>query len=335
MTPERYHSAIARDCDRSTRMRYSTPMRPSFPPQVRVLVRSWLSANNVLLAGRDECVLVDTGYVRDAALTLELLRSPAALGARPLAKVVNTHCHSDHMGGNAAIARAYECPIAIPEGEVAAIEAWDERALLLAYADQSAERFAVGEVLHAGRSYRWGDLDWEAVAAPGHDMGALCFFNAEHGLLISGDALWANGFGFVMPEEIDPQALPATRATLEALARLPIRAVIPGHGDPFDDVEAALARAFKRLESYEADPSRLARHALKVVLAFNLLDRRKLPIAELAGYVAHVPLFREFNARFLRVSPNALASWLVAELSRAGAIRSEGGYIVPATPAAG
>ncbi len=144
------------------------------------------------------------------------------------------------MGGNAAIARAYGCPIAVPEGEAPLIEAWDEQSLLLDYADQSAERFSVGETLRAGETYRWGNLEWDAIAAPGHDMGALCFFNAEHGLLISGDALWANGFGFVMPPQIDPQALPATRATLETLSRLPIRIVIPGHGDPFDDVDAAL-----------------------------------------------------------------------------------------------
>ena len=304
-------------------------MQPAFPPQVRVLVRSWLSANNVVLAGRDECVLVDTGYVRDAEFTLALLRSRNALGDRPLAKIVNTHCHSDHMGGNAAIARAYDCPIAIPEGEVAAIKAWDERALLLDYADQSAERFDVGGALQAGTTHRWGDLDWEALAAPGHDMGALCFFNAEHGILISGDALWANGFGFVMPRELDPQALPATRTTLEMLARLPIRTVVPGHGDPFTDVEAALDRAFHRLETYEADPARLARHALKVVLAFKLLECRGLPLDGLADYVDRVPLYRDFNARFFGWTPRELADKLVADLSRAGACRREGSMLVP------
>ncbi len=34
-----------------------------------------------------------------------------------------------------------------------------------------------------------------ALAAPGHDMGALVFYNPEHRILISGDALWQNGYG--------------------------------------------------------------------------------------------------------------------------------------------
>ena len=38
------------------------------------------------------------------------------------------------------------------------------------------------------------------------------------GILISGDALWENGFGFVMPPGFDPAALPATRATIEMIA---------------------------------------------------------------------------------------------------------------------
>ena len=88
------------------------------PPQVHVFVRDWLSANHVLLKSPAGHVLVDTGYVRHVPLTLALLASPRGLGAEPLAQVVNTHCHSDHMGGNAAVARAYGCGIAVPEGEV-------------------------------------------------------------------------------------------------------------------------------------------------------------------------------------------------------------------------
>jgi len=90
------------------------------------------------------------------------------------------------------------------------------------------------------------DLEWRALSAPGHAMGALVFFNDAHQILISGDALWQNGYGIVMPPELDPAALPATRATLEMIAGLDARCVIPGHGEPFTDVRGALERAFAR-----------------------------------------------------------------------------------------
>jgi glyoxylase-like metal-dependent hydrolase (beta-lactamase superfamily II) len=301
---------------------------PSFPPQLHVFVRDWLSANNVVLRSRDGNVVVDSGYVRHAPLTLALVASRQGLDGGELAKLVNTHCHSDHMGGNAALARAYRCPIAVPAGEAPLIEAWDTKALWLDYAGQSAERFAVGEVLEPGSTHVWGDLEWQALAAPGHAMGALVFFNPEHGILISGDALWENGFGLVMPPEIEPPALAATRATLEMLARLPVRAVIPGHGEPFAGFAAALERAFRRTAAFEADTLRLARHALKVMLVFTLLDRRRMPLAELPAYVDRVAIYRELNALYFGVAPDRLAATLVADLEKTGAVRCEDGLVV-------
>lgn len=307
-----------------------------FPPQLHVFVRDWLSANHVLLkSARDGHVIVDTGYVRHVPLTAALLASPRGLGPEPLALIVNTHCHSDHIGGNAALQRLYGCRIAVPAGEAAHLDAWDGRALWLDYADQTAERFAYDEALRPGERHVWGDLGWDAIAAPGHAMGALCYYNAEHRLLISGDALWEHGFGMVMPQEIAPGALAATRATLDALAALNVRTVIPGHGEPFREVAAALDRAYRRVEAFEEDPARLARHALKVMLTFTLLDRRFLPLHALPAYVERVGIYREFNARYFRMPPAELAEFLVAELTRAGAVRIEDDTLLPAGAAAG
>ncbi len=214
-----------------------------FPPQLHVFVRDWLSSNNVLVKSREGNVLIDSGYTRHAPLTLALLGSGRGLSDAPLDLLVNTHCHADHVGGNAAIVRQYGCPVAVPAGEAPLVERWDGKALLYDYCDQRIERFGVDRALPADTTHVWGDLEWQALAAPGHDMGALVFYNAEHRILISGDALWERGFGFVMPPEIDAAALPATRATIDMLARLDIRVVIPGHGEPFTGVAAALDRA--------------------------------------------------------------------------------------------
>lgn len=301
-----------------------------FPSQLHVFVRDWLSANHVVLRGRDGGVVIDTGYGKHVPLTLALVASRMGLDGAPLVKIVNTHCHSDHMGGNAALKRAYGCTIAIPQSEADAIAAWDERALLLSYAGQQAERFDADELLEPGSIHVFGDLEWQVLAAPGHDMAAVVFYNPEHRLLISGDALWANGYGFVMPPAIDATALPAARATLDTIARLDVACVIPGHGEPFREVDAALERAYRRTETWEKDPQRMARHALKVVLAFDLLARERMPLASLPAFVDETPLFRDFNARFFRRAPAELAEELVAELERAGAVRREDGELLPA-----
>ncbi|HSU43502.1 MAG TPA: MBL fold metallo-hydrolase, partial [Casimicrobiaceae bacterium] len=125
------------------------------------------------------------------------------------------------------------------------------------------------------------------------------------------------------------EALPATRATLGMIADLGARWVIPGHGEPFGDIDAALERAFRRTDAFEADPLRLARHALKVVLVFALLDRERMLLAEMPAYVERVEIFREFNERYFKLPPATLATELIDELERVGAVRREAGYLLP------
>jgi glyoxylase-like metal-dependent hydrolase (beta-lactamase superfamily II) len=150
------------------------------------------------------------------------------------------------------------------------------------------------------------------------------FHSPEARILISGDALWENGFGVVFPQLFGRDtALAETRATLEAIGRLQVEVVIPGHGKPFGAVSGALERAFYRLEGYEEDITRLARHCAKVMLSFALLEKRSMPLAELPAYVVRVPILAELNSRYFRMTPAAMAEWLLNELERAGALRRE------------
>ncbi len=302
-------------------------MSHRLPPGLHVIERGWLSANNILCRDGDHATLVDSGYVTHAAQTVALVEQ--ALDGAPLSRVINTHSHSDHIGGNAALKARFGCALHIPAGLSEHITAWDETALLLSPLGQQAARFEADQLIHAGESWEMGGLNWQALAVPGHDMEALAFYAPDHRLLIAGDALWENGFGVIFPELLgQAEGLASTRQTLETLARLPIDLIIPGHGSPFTTVDLAFERAFRRLDSFEQSIDRLAWHAIKVIIAFALLEKRSMPEDEFLPWLSQLPFAVDVNQRYLNLTPDEIAQRAKTELLLVNAIRREGGVLL-------
>lgn len=296
------------------------------PDTIRVFERGWLSSNNVLLIGPADSALIDSGYLLHAPQTLALVRH--ALGDRPLDRLLNTHLHSDHCGGNAALQAHYGCHTAIPVAEADKVRDWDVEALSFKATGQQCERFGFDATIAPGQLLALGGMQWQALAAPGHDPHSLLFYCADERLLISADALWENGFGVIFPELDGQSGFAEQRATLDMIAALDVRLVIPGHGAPFNDVAGALARARTRLAYLEADPLRNAQNAIKVLLKFLLLERQRIALAELPQLLLAMPVFEAANRRFLKQGPEALGQWAASQLVRAAAARLEGEYLL-------
>lgn len=295
------------------------------PDSIEVFERGWLSSNNIVLHGRDEVALIDSGYVTHAPQTLALLRH--SLQGRPLDRLFNTHLHSDHCGGNALLQAEYGCHTAIPVSEADKVRAWDVDALSFRATGQQCPRFGFDATTAPGDTLILADLAWQALGAPGHDPHSLIFYCAAEGILVSADALWENGFGVIFPELEGASGFAEARATLELIAGLDVAVVIPGHGRPFTDIDGALARAFSRLDYLSSEPARNAQNAVKVLLKFLLLERQRIALADVPALLQAMPLFREANRRFLRQETAALAEWAVAQLLKADAARVDGGQL--------
>lgn len=297
---------------------------PALPPEIIVIERGWLSANNVLLLGRDCTALVDSGYCAHAPQTVALVES--ALDGRVLDQLLNTHLHSDHCGGNAALqARWPQLATRIPPGQWAQVQDWDPVALSYVPTGQECPRFRADGVLPLGTEVQLGDRAWQVHAAPGHDTHAVVLFEPHARVLISGDALWENGFGVVFPELDGEQAFAEVGATLDLIERLNPLTVIPGHGSVFGDVPAALARARRRLAGFEADPVKHARHAAKVLLKYKLLELQHTTVPALQQWADGTPYFGLLHQAHFADQPKA--QWLhslVADLERSGAAVRQG-----------
>lgn len=298
----------------------------NLPTTMRVLERGWLSSNNIVFIGRDRTALVDSGYLTHAPQTLALVAH--ALQGRPLDRLVNTHLHSDHCGGNAALQQAYRCRTTIPAAEAGKVRAWDEAALTYAATGQQCARFTFDDTIAPGDAIELGDLDWQVLGAPGHDPHSLILYCPAERILISADALWENGFGVIFPELDGESGFAETRATLELIATLDIGLVIPGHGAPFTDAGKALNTAFSRIDFLAADPVRNAQNAVKVLLKFLLLERQRIALADVPRLLSEIRLFATANRRYLQQPEPQLAQWTIGQLVRAGAAAIDGDMLV-------
>lgn len=312
---------------------------PALPAGVRVFERGWLSANNVLCEGPEGTALIDSGYVTHAAQTLALVEQ--ALGGRPLGRLLNTHLHSDHCGGNAALQARYPgLRTAIPPGAADAVRAWDEDRLSYRATGQDCARFAFNALLAPGATVTLAGRAWQIHAAPGHDPDAVMLFEPTSRTLISGDALWQHGFGVVFPELEGEPGFDAVAATLDLIERLAPCVVIPGHGSPFGDtahrgggptapVAAALAVARQRLAQFVADPARHRRYGLKVLLKFKLLAWQRQSLAAVRAWAQGVPYLVRLHTAHGGGQP--FDTWLqdlIDDLCASGAARREGDWLV-------
>jgi len=304
-------------------------MNPLFEEAgITVFERGWLSSNNVLMASRRgaEAVLIDSGYCTHAAQTVALVRR--ALSGQRLERVVNTHLHSDHCGGNHALQLAFGCAIDVPIGEATKVDTWNEEALTYRATGQQCPRFRRTGSLALGDELVCGESRWRVLAAPGHDPESIVLYEPDRQFLISADALWANGFGVVFPEIAGEPGFDDVRRTLEMLGSLRVRWVIPGHGAPFDDHAAAVDRALVRLRTLVNDPSRHALHAAKVLIKFHLLEVQSCEVDELSRWLDHVPYLEVLRtAHFARTDKVTWRVGLLNELAASGALSVVGGVV--------
>jgi glyoxylase-like metal-dependent hydrolase (beta-lactamase superfamily II) len=300
------------------------------PPWLRPLPLGFPSAN-LVVATEGARVLVDSGYGSDADRLIGALGG-AGLAPGDLDLVVNTHSHSDHVGGNARLQGAHGVPVAASAADAEEVNGRRPEACLAEWLDQPVEPYRVDRVLEPGERLAIGRAEWVVLATPGHMPGHLSLWQPDLGVLILGDALHADDVGWLNLPLDGAAAIERSLRTAGELAELPARVALSGHGPPILDPPAAFAAARRRYERMLADPPKAAWHAMKRILAFALMIHDGIPARETITYVRSRPWLRD-HAAFLGVSPEALAEELLAELRRAEAVEiDDEGRLRPRAP---
>ena len=290
--------------------------------------RGWLSANTIFHFGEEDVSLVDSGYCTHQSMTLNLVRHALERhGLKTLNKVVNTHLHSDHCGGNAQLTKTYNCEVFIPAAEAQAVKEWNEDVLSYQNLGQECPRFEYDELLTPGQSILLGRYFWKILAAPGHDPHSIMLLQEQEGILISADALWEDGFGVIFPELWGEPGFEEVAQTLDLIESLSASVVIPGHGKIFTDVSKSIATARSRLDYLASDPDRNARHGAKVLLKYKLIEWQSRDLDEVKVWIERTPALRSAASQ-LNMDMNEFTQWLPHALVKSGAATCDGKYLI-------
>ena len=289
------------------------------PQGLTFFERGWLSSNSILLHDANQAILIDTGYHTHASQTLALVQ--AALGVQPLNRILNTHLHSDHCGGNAFLHEAYpSLEIHIPKGHAHLVDVWDANGLTYVPTGQTCPLFKKTGVLFEGDKFEIAGMAWQVFSAAGHDPHSIILFNESHGILVSADALWENGFGVVFPEIEGISAFDEVEQTLNIIEDLSPQVVLPGHGNAFNDSPSAIARARSRLAQFRSAPDKHANYASKVLLKFKLLELQLVELNQFLDWAEEVTYLHLLHKEYAgNTDFRGWIHFLCQELEKSGA----------------
>ncbi len=145
----------------------------------------------VLFDETRECIIIDPGCY-DPEEKLELTEFIKKEGLKPV-KLLNTHCHIDHVLGNKYVAETWLLELFIHKNEVELLDAVESYgATFGVFAEKSP---AAAGFLNEGDMVEFGNSKMAVIFTPGHSPGSITFYSAEEKFAISGDVLFHQSIG--------------------------------------------------------------------------------------------------------------------------------------------
>lgn len=145
----------------------------------------------VLYDDSKECVIVDPGCNNDnerSALSSFIEENDL----KPV-RLINTHCHIDHVLGNKYVSEKYDLPLEAHEGEVKVLDSCIAVSTMYGIAYETSPPIA--KYIEEGDVISFGDSSMTSIFTPGHSPASLSFYDAQDHILIAGDALFAGSIG--------------------------------------------------------------------------------------------------------------------------------------------
>ncbi len=209
----------------------------------------------VVRKGRD-CLLVDSG-------SGSILGELPGIGMRRVEWVLHTHHHRDQCQGDHLLSR--KTRIAVPFHERPLFEAaenfWRNKQIYDSYNDQSTY-FALTRSIRVDASlvdyetFTWRGYSFHILPAPGHTHGSVCLLGEVDGTKVAftGDMIHSPGKVWSLTELQHSyggvEGVDLNAFSLRDLARQRPDLLLPSHGEPMRNADAAIRKTIDNLREY-------------------------------------------------------------------------------------
>jgi glyoxylase-like metal-dependent hydrolase (beta-lactamase superfamily II) len=189
--------------------------------EVRQLTVGPIAENCFLVRkeGADKALLVDPGEEPERILA-EIAQAGVEVEA-----ILITHCHFDHVGAVAPLARETGAPVYCPEIEVPVL------ADLMSFTMPGFgpyESYEADEVVKGGEALELAGLTLDVLFTPGHSPGHVTYAVRDEEAIFSGDVLFQGSVGRVdLPGGDGPTLIQSIQRLLDSQSAE--TTVYPGH----------------------------------------------------------------------------------------------------------
>ena len=145
----------------------------------------------VLSDDTDECIIIDPGCYDKSEQ--EMLKSYIEDAGLKVVLLVNTHCHIDHVLGNAFVKRYYQVDLALhrqDEATLAAVAAYASN-----YGFPNYEPSTANIMIDEGGQIEFGNSSLDILFVPGHAPGHIALYHKPQAFCINGDVLFRESIG--------------------------------------------------------------------------------------------------------------------------------------------
>lgn len=180
----------------------------------------------LIYAESGACIIVDAGcYSDEERKTVEDFIEGNKL---ELIGLVNTHCHVDHIFGNAYFVNKYKVELAAHKDDEFLIESATDHAATFGLPFKETAK--ISRYIDENDSINIGESKLSVIHVPGHSPGGIALYAKEEGFLIAGDILFQSSIGRTDLPGGNYEIL--VNGIKEKLLILPESTLVyPGHGE--------------------------------------------------------------------------------------------------------